>query len=92
MYDTSLFFFYVGSFAASLVWLTFVGVGALCGAARGYPIMGAFVCLLVGPIGWIAIALTPPKNACIQCGSLVRKPFPKCPKCGSEVVWKPEQY
>jgi len=61
-------------------------VGAHIGKARGRELLGAGLGLILGPIGWLAVAFSePPKShSCPHCGGLTRPPYVVCPLCGRD--------
>ncbi len=72
---------------AAFLWLILgAAVGAHIGSSRGHELAGCGLGLLLGPIGWLAIAFTPPakSHACPHCGGLTRPPYVVCPHCNRD--------
>jgi hypothetical protein len=69
-------------------------VGALIGKYKGRSGEGALLGLILGPIGWLAVALGPDERPkCPHCGGDIVAGFEKCKHCGSEIGarTKPDQ-
>jgi predicted amidophosphoribosyltransferase len=56
-----------------LCWFAAAVVGGMIGAAKGRAFAGAIWGILLGPLGWLVIAVAPDQR-------------PKCPECGGDVV------
>jgi predicted amidophosphoribosyltransferase len=56
-----------------LCWFAAAIVGGMIGAAKGRAFAGALWGLLLGPFGWLVIAIAPDQR-------------PKCPECGGDVI------
>ena len=64
-----------------------LGLGAIIGQRKGRTGMGLLLGFLLGPIGWILIALGPNmKPKCSQCGGVLADGAKKCMHCGTCVV------
>jgi hypothetical protein len=83
--------------APILFWaVVFGAVGQAIGARRGMrPIKGVLIGLILGPIGWILLALLPTseeeqvranrqqgRKRCPQCAEWVQRGAKVCPHCG----------
>jgi hypothetical protein len=67
-------------------WIACVLVGALIGKYRGRTDSGVILAALLGPIGWLAVALMDDKRPkCIECGGVVVEGARKCLHCGSAI-------
>jgi len=68
-----------------ITWLAIQsGVGLLIGRARGRPLLGWILGLLLGPIGWITMAVLSDKRPkCPECLGVVVPGAKKCKSCGS---------
>jgi hypothetical protein len=65
-------------------------VGALIGSSKGRSGEGAILGLILGPIGWLAVALGPDERPkCSHCGGDIVAGFAKCKHCGSEIATVP---
>ena len=62
------------------------GVGAIIGQSKGRTGAGAFLGLLLGPIGWLVVAVGPNmKLKCPLCGGVIVEGAIKCKNCGSDI-------
>lgn len=62
-------------------------IGAAVGATKGRPVAGAVFGLLIGPFGWLLIAIGPnEKPACPFCKGTIIEGAVKCKNCGSDLV------
>jgi len=67
---------FVGAFMA--------GIGALIGSTKGRPVSGAIFGLLLGPLGWIGMALVESKlPKCPACQERIKPGALKCKHCGT---------
>ncbi len=78
-----------------IIWLI-IGtlIGALIGQSKGRTGAGAFMGFLLGPIGWLVIALGPSrKPTCPECGGEIVPGARRCKNCGSP-CWSlaPQKY
>jgi hypothetical protein len=72
---------------ATIIWMI-IGllIGTLIGQIKGRTGAGAFFGLLLGPLGWIIIALGPNKKPkCPFCGGIIVEGAVKCKNCGSDL-------
>lgn len=73
-----------------IVWTFFALVGALIGQSKGRTTAGVIFGLLVGPIGWLIVAIGPNlKPKCPECGGVIVAGARKCKNCGSTLKTKP---
>lgn len=75
-----------------LSFLTFGAVGWLIGARKGRPLAGLVWAIVLGPIGWLLMALLPSAasskaSACPHCGGVVPVGQVSCNHCGNRVLW-----
>ena len=64
-------------------------IGALIGQSRGRTGAGAVLGLLLGPIGWLAVALGPNlKPKCPLCGGVIIQGAQRCKNCGGDIINK----
>jgi len=70
-----------------LLWFVIcAAVGGAIGRAKGRPSAGTLFGFLLGPIGWLLVAIGPnmgPK--CSECGGNVVPGARKCKNCGSTI-------
>jgi RNA polymerase subunit RPABC4/transcription elongation factor Spt4 len=67
--------------------LVFALVGYAIGSAKGRTTAGLLWGALVGPIGWLVVAVGPNmKPKCSSCGGVVVKGAQKCLHCGSTML------
>jgi hypothetical protein len=60
-------------------------IGALLGDRKGRAGFGAASGLILGPLGWIWVALGPDKRPpCPHCGKPISGGLMKCPSCGQD--------
>jgi len=65
-------------------WIIGTLIGALIGQSKGRAIYGAFWAALLGPIGWLIVALgANVKPKCNECGGVVMLGARRCKNCGS---------
>lgn len=71
-----------------VLWAIFGVVGAWIGERRGgRGGMGCLAGILLGPIGWLIMAVTgPDKLPCPHCRERIHEAATVCPKCQREVV------
>ncbi len=81
--------------ASMWIWLV---LGPLIGAALGQRKnragAGFFFGLLLGPIGWLIVAVGPdytPGRVCSACKGKVPFDATKCMHCGSDLVWHKQE-
>lgn len=70
-----------------LIWVP-IGllIGALVGQTKGRTGAGAVLGLLLGPIGWLAVALGPNmKPKCPLCGGVIVQGAIRCKNCGGDI-------
>jgi hypothetical protein len=61
-------------------------IGALVGQTKGRTGAGAVLGLLLGPIGWLAVALGPSmKPKCPLCGGIIVQGAIRCKNCGGDI-------
>jgi hypothetical protein len=74
-----------------LLWLVVGGlIGAIVGQSKGRAGAGFFLGLLLGPIGWLVVAVGPNMNPkCPLCGGVVVKGAIKCKNCGGDLAPSP---
>lgn len=69
---------------AALLTLLCSGIGALIGWWKGRTIYGLVWATVLGPIGWIVIALArSERHACARCGGANREFTATCRHCGA---------
>lgn len=67
----------------SVLTLVFCGIGALIGWWKGCTFAGLIWATVLGPIGWIVIALkSPDPHACPRCAKANREFAKTCRHCG----------
>src|SRR6266403_2493019 len=67
-------------------WIACILVGALIGKYRGRLDSGVIWAALLGPIGWLVVALMEDmRPKCIECGGVVVQGARKCLHCGSPI-------
>ena len=73
---------------ALLLWCAICcAVGALIGKSKGKQALGGFLGFLLGPIGWLIIALqSSNKPKCKDCKGEVEPGARKCKNCGSSLI------
>jgi hypothetical protein len=68
------------------VWLVVMLIGYVIGRARGRGGFGAFMGLLLGPLGWLIVLLLPRQGTkCPECLGIVPAQARRCQHCGSEI-------
>jgi len=72
---------------AIFVWLASFLISAVIGAKKGNPIGGAFLGLVLGPLGAIIVLLSGDRNrvACPYCAEKIMKTAKICPHCHKEL-------
>lgn len=80
--------------SAILIFLLWMFVGALVGGAignlRGRPEAGVGFGLLLGPLGWLIVAVGPDfRPKCPECGGVVVEDARRCKNCGQELSSPP---
>jgi len=70
----------------------FGAVGMLIGQRKGRAGAGLFFGMLLGPIGWLVVALGPSRQdlmsvACPHCGGRLPIEQEQCEHCGNRVTW-----
>ena len=69
-----------------VVWAIMALVGYLIGKSKSRPVSGFIWGLLLGPIGWLVIAVGPDMGPkCPACKGDVVKGATKCKNCGSDL-------
>jgi hypothetical protein len=70
-----------------LIWLLLAAVGYVIGAPKDREWAGFFLGLLLGPIGWLIVALSAPKPhlRCPHCGGAIAAGYPVCKNCGRDL-------
>lgn len=69
-----------------LLWFAFALVGGLIGRSKGRVLAGVLWSLLLGPIGWIIVALSKGNlQQCPSCRSWVDPQAIACPKCARDI-------
>lgn len=74
-----------------LIWFTIftfvmIVIGALIGQNKGRIGAGIILTILLGPLGWILVALGPNmKPKCPACGGIVVVGMRKCKNCGEKL-------
>jgi len=67
-------------------WGLFTIIGALIGSIKSRVGMGLFLGFLLGPFGWLIMALMKSHKAkCPYCGGIIEEGYGKCKHCGSEL-------
>ena len=62
-------------------------VGAIIGKNKNRQGAGAVLGFLLGPIGWLVVALGPDMNPkCPMCGGVIVKGAIKCKNCGGDLA------
>lgn len=72
--------------------IAFGAIGMLIGQHKGRPLAGLFWAMLLGPIGWLLIALGPnldkPKSLpCPHCGGALPMNQKECNHCKNRITW-----
>lgn len=68
----------------ALLTLACCGIGALIGWWKGRTVYGLVWATVLGPIGWIVIALAQPeRHACPRCNGSIREFAAICRRCGA---------
>ena len=72
----------------SFIWLLSFIISAFIGYKKGNPLGGAFLGLVLGPIGLIIVLLSENKNRlpCPHCAEEIMKDAKICPHCHREVI------
>lgn len=80
--------------AVLLYFVLFGAIGMLIGGRKGRPIAGLLWAMVLGPIGWLLMALLPAASAntvkagsCPHCGGVVAIDQAKCNHCGNALTW-----
>lgn len=81
-----------------VVWVVMAIIGAMIGSSKGMGSAGFFLGLLLGPIGWIIVAVLQPSTAtadrvavgegrrpCPHCAEFIRPEANVCRFCGRDV-------
>ncbi len=69
-----------------LAWII-VGIllGAVLGEKKGRAGFGALVGMILGPLGWLIVALGPDRRGtCPKCSKPISDGIMKCPHCGGD--------
>ncbi|MGL4575986.1 MAG: hypothetical protein ACRCV9_14470 [Burkholderiaceae bacterium] len=85
-------------FLVAIYALIALGVGIAVGMARGRPLAGFLWALLLGPVGWLLVAVGPDmRNApvrsamrgleCPHCAAQIKKDTVWCNACKQRVLW-----
>lgn len=77
---------------ALIYFIVFGAIGMLIGQRRGRPMAGLVWAMLLGPIGWLLMALLPSAGAtkataCPHCGGALPLMQAKCNHCANKVSW-----
>lgn len=72
--------------------VVFGAIGALIGQRKNRAFAGFLWAMILGPIGWLLMALLPPaKNGkatdCPHCGGVLPLNQSTCNHCGNKVTW-----
>ena len=71
-------------------WVFIVLIGALIGKSKGRVGSGIIWSFLLGPIGWLIVALQQDlRQKCPECGGVVVLGARKCKNCGSVIAPPP---
>jgi len=76
------------------LFLVIVGgfVGNLIGTSKNRIVWGMFMGILLGPLGWLIVALGPNNGPrCPFCKGVVIKGATKCKNCGSDLLYTDEK-
>lgn len=70
----------------------FGAIGVLIGQRKGRPLAGMVWGMLLGPFGWLLMALLPhsgaaKRRACPHCGGVVALEQTRCNHCGNAIRW-----
>ncbi len=61
-------------------------IGYFIGQTKGKPLRGAIVGFLLGPVGWLLIAISPNDNpTCPYCKGTIVSGARKCKNCGTRI-------
>jgi len=61
-------------------------IGLAIGQSKGRPVAGLIWGFLVGPLGWLLVAIGPNmKPKCPHCGGEIVEGASKCKNCGSDI-------
>ena len=65
-------------------------IGTLVGQAKGRAVAGMIWGLVLGPLGWVLVALGPNlKPKCSHCKGVIIPGATKCKNCGSDLLSAP---
>ena len=72
--------------------IVFGAIGALIGQKKGRPFAGLVWAMVLGPIGWLLVALLPAAKSgkateCPHCGGILPLSQSQCNHCGNRVTW-----
>jgi len=71
----------------SVIAIITMAIGRSIGIVKGRPTAGLLWSMILGPIGWLLVALGPNLSPrCHRCGGIIKKGFKICCHCGGKIA------